>query len=177
MKLELIGHDEKYAVEQSLLTLFPDERPVYGPVTDEDASAARITLTEDADSVCVTTELRCGGKAAAEEAECNTYSPRLIRIIRRCSAVQFPYGGFLRFPHKARCLKMQSAVFCMHAVIFFNTSGNGIPRRTPAYGAFPAHKKRRAHTGVRPPLPFRAFPSVSGRAYNRGGLPRRWPPA
>ena len=31
MKLELIGHDEKYAVEQSLLTLFPDERPVYGP--------------------------------------------------------------------------------------------------------------------------------------------------
>ena len=50
MKLELIGHDEKYAVEQSLLTLFPDERPVYGPVTDEDASAARITLTEDADS-------------------------------------------------------------------------------------------------------------------------------
>ena len=68
MKLELIGHDEKYAVEQSLLTLFPDERPVYGPVTDEDASAARITLTEDADSVCVTTELRCGGKAAAEGA-------------------------------------------------------------------------------------------------------------
>ena len=66
MKLELIGHDEKYAVEQSLLTLFPDERPVYGPVTDEDESAARITLTEDADSVCVTTELRCGGKAAAD---------------------------------------------------------------------------------------------------------------
>ena len=60
MKLELIGHDEKYAVEQSLLTLFPDERPVYGPVTDADESAARITLTEDADSVCVTTELRCG---------------------------------------------------------------------------------------------------------------------
>ena len=58
MKLELIGHDEKYAVEQSLLTLFPDERPVYGPVTDADESAARITLTEDADSVCVTTELR-----------------------------------------------------------------------------------------------------------------------
>ena len=46
MKLELIGHDEKYAVEQSLLTLFPDERPIYGPVTDEDASAARITLTD-----------------------------------------------------------------------------------------------------------------------------------
>ena len=48
MKLELIGHDEKYAVEQSLLTLFPDERPVYGPVTDADESAARITLTATA---------------------------------------------------------------------------------------------------------------------------------
>ena len=33
MKLELIGHDEKYAVEQSLLTLFPDERPVYASIT------------------------------------------------------------------------------------------------------------------------------------------------
>ena len=99
MKLELIGHDEKYAVEQSLLTLFPDERPVYGPVTDEDASAARITLTEDADSVCVTTELRCGGKAAAEGAGCDTYSPSLVRIIRRCSAVQFnfPMAGFYDF--------------------------------------------------------------------------------
>ena len=30
MKLELIGHDEKYALEQSLLTLFPGEKPVYG---------------------------------------------------------------------------------------------------------------------------------------------------
>ena len=32
MKLELIGHDEKYALEQSLLTLFPGEKPVYGTV-------------------------------------------------------------------------------------------------------------------------------------------------
>ena len=81
MKLELIGHDEKYAVEQSLLTLFPDERPVYGPVTDEDASAARITLTEDADSVCITTELRCGGKAAAR----STYSsPPTVRVGGLC---------------------------------------------------------------------------------------------
>ena len=32
MKVQLIGHDEKYALEQSLLTLFPDERPVYGAV-------------------------------------------------------------------------------------------------------------------------------------------------
>ena len=29
MNLYLIGHDYRYAVEQMLLTLFPDERPVY----------------------------------------------------------------------------------------------------------------------------------------------------
>ena len=70
MKLELIGHDEKYAVEQSLLTLFPDERPVYGPVIDADESAARITMGEDAGSVCVTTELRCGGKTCTDCYRC-----------------------------------------------------------------------------------------------------------
>ena len=66
MKLELIGHDEKYAVEQSLLTLFPDERPVYGPVEETDESWARITLSEDTDAVCVTTELAHGGSSAAD---------------------------------------------------------------------------------------------------------------
>ena len=89
MKLELIGHDEKYAVEQSLLTLFPDERPVYGPVTDEDASAARITLTEDADSVCVTTELRCtpaavrSSPAAAKPPPTATAIPSPARTTKR----------------------------------------------------------------------------------------------
>ena len=83
MKLELIGHDEKYAVEQSLLTLFPDERPVYGPVTDEDASAARITLTEDADSVCVTTELRCGGPAPPPPPPTATAIPSPARTTKR----------------------------------------------------------------------------------------------
>ena len=29
MKLFFTGHGEKYAVEQTLLTLFPQERPVY----------------------------------------------------------------------------------------------------------------------------------------------------
>ena len=29
MKLTLIGHDDRYAIEQSLLAFFPDERPVY----------------------------------------------------------------------------------------------------------------------------------------------------
>ena len=47
MKLELIGHDEKYALEQSLLTLFPGEKPVYGTVDKTaDTRWARVTLTE-----------------------------------------------------------------------------------------------------------------------------------
>ena len=41
MKLELIGHDHKYVVEQSLLALFPEERPVYGSV---DRAALRAGL-------------------------------------------------------------------------------------------------------------------------------------
>ena len=36
MKLQLIGHDERYVVEQSLMNLFPGERPVYEPITPED---------------------------------------------------------------------------------------------------------------------------------------------
>ena len=63
MKLELIGHDEKYAVEQSLLTLFPEERPVYGRVTDEDARWARLTMMEDCTAVRVTTELGVDGES------------------------------------------------------------------------------------------------------------------
>ena len=29
MKLTFRGHDDRYAVEQSLLAFFPEERPVY----------------------------------------------------------------------------------------------------------------------------------------------------
>ena len=45
------------------------------------------------------TRTLCGGFAAAEGAGCDTYSPRLVRIIRRCSAVQFnfPMAGFYDF--------------------------------------------------------------------------------
>ena len=66
MKLELIGHDERYAVEQSLLALFPEERPVYGPVSDADPSRARIALREDENRCTVTVELSLGGGAARE---------------------------------------------------------------------------------------------------------------
>lgn len=66
MKVQLIGHDEKYALEQSLLTLFPGEKPVYGEVDEaSDVHWARVTLTEDEETVQVTTELGMDGKSAA----------------------------------------------------------------------------------------------------------------
>ena len=66
MKLELIGHDEKSALEQSLLTLFPGEKPVYGTVDKTaDTRWARVTLTEEDERVQVTTELGVDGKSAA----------------------------------------------------------------------------------------------------------------
>ena len=36
MKLKLIGHDERYTVEQSLMNLLPGELPVYEEITPED---------------------------------------------------------------------------------------------------------------------------------------------
>lgn len=65
MKLELIGHDERYAVEQNLLAFFPEERPSYNPITPEDDDWARVTLSEG-NAVCtVTTQICCGGKTAS----------------------------------------------------------------------------------------------------------------
>lgn len=52
MHLALIGHDYKYAVEQTLLTLFPDLRPQYGDLPKlpdvSTVSAARINLSHGA---------------------------------------------------------------------------------------------------------------------------------
>lgn len=48
MKLEFRGHNELYVVEQSLMTLFPKELPVYEPIDPEhDDSWAIITLEEE----------------------------------------------------------------------------------------------------------------------------------
>ena len=64
MKLQLNGHNEKYALEQSLLTLFPDERPVYGTVEDGDTRWATVTMTEDAEQVAFVTEIGYDGRTA-----------------------------------------------------------------------------------------------------------------
>ena len=50
MKLYLSGHEYRYAVEQSLLTLFPDQRPEYpdaDPSADEDAAPTPASSTRD----------------------------------------------------------------------------------------------------------------------------------
>ena len=68
MKIQLIGHDEKYTVEQSLLALFPEERPVYEAV-DPAADARWMIVSlreknEDGKHTChVTTELGWDGQS------------------------------------------------------------------------------------------------------------------
>ena len=44
MKLYLYGHDYKYAVEQMLLTLFPNERPEY-PIEAPEGDRMEIRLS------------------------------------------------------------------------------------------------------------------------------------
>lgn len=66
MKLELRGHDERYVVEQSLMNLFPGEKPVYGPIGPGEDNWAVITV-DDAPGLCrVTVELSHQGKTASQ---------------------------------------------------------------------------------------------------------------
>ena len=63
MKLIFRGHDDRYAVEQSLLAFFPDERPVY-----EDAAPgedhALVSLNRGKTYTTATTRIVYGGKTA-----------------------------------------------------------------------------------------------------------------
>jgi oxygen-independent coproporphyrinogen-3 oxidase len=66
MKLQLIGHDERYVVEQSLLALLPEEKLTYDAVNrNEDGRWAVITLTGDEERCAATTEMGWNGSAAA----------------------------------------------------------------------------------------------------------------
>ena len=66
MKLEFTGHDYRYAVEQSLLAFFPNERPVYD---GEDANTARVTLNVENGTACAATTLVVDKKTAAGTSE------------------------------------------------------------------------------------------------------------
>ena len=62
MKLVFHGHDERYVVEQSLMNLFPGERPLYGTIAAGDDSWARVSMAEDGDRCTVRVELAHGGR-------------------------------------------------------------------------------------------------------------------
>ncbi len=61
MELIFEGHDYRYAVEQSLLAFFPNERPVY---EGEDPHKAEVRLTLDGSLADAVTELSVDGKTA-----------------------------------------------------------------------------------------------------------------
>lgn len=63
MKLELRGHDERYVVEQSLMNLFPGEKPVYAPILPGDDTWAIVSLGEEVGRCHVTVELCFHGQA------------------------------------------------------------------------------------------------------------------
>ena len=66
MKLELRGHDYKYVAEQSLLALFPEERPVYGAVDPaSDRRWAVITVEDREDTCAVTADLGWDGNSGS----------------------------------------------------------------------------------------------------------------
>ena len=69
MKLFLYGHEYKYAVEQMLLTLFPDERPVY-PDGKPEGERMEIRLSKGNQSVTASCLLVLDGKRSVGRASC-----------------------------------------------------------------------------------------------------------
>ena len=70
MKLEFSGHHETYAVEQSLLALFPGERPVYDPIEPGDPAWAKLSLSEGPALCTARTELGWGGAVGVGISRC-----------------------------------------------------------------------------------------------------------
>lgn len=62
MNIQLIGHDYRYAAEQMLLMLFPEERPVYGQAGG--GNEVNITLYRGARFCTASCRLSCDGRAA-----------------------------------------------------------------------------------------------------------------
>ncbi|MBE6972074.1 MAG: coproporphyrinogen dehydrogenase HemZ [Ruminococcaceae bacterium] len=63
MKLLFRGHDDRYALEQSLLAFFPEERPVYEPAQPEEDHAV-VSLHEGKTYTTATTRLTYHGQTA-----------------------------------------------------------------------------------------------------------------
>ena len=68
MDLYFYGHDYKYAAEQMLLTLFPEERPVYPEGEPRPGSDHLVlTLREEGNLLTARARLTVGGKTAEGE--------------------------------------------------------------------------------------------------------------
>ena len=84
MKLYLKGHDYKYAVEQMLLTMFPEERPEY-PETETDGDCMTVSLEAAGDSTSAECVLRRGGEVfTANESRENAAMPTPLLRDRQC---------------------------------------------------------------------------------------------
>ena len=74
MKLYLVGHDYKYAVEQIMLALFPGERPEYPDTPPADGENwARVELSGG----CCTAELCVGGRKSEAK---QLYSDKMFHV-------------------------------------------------------------------------------------------------
>ncbi|MCD8212320.1 MAG: coproporphyrinogen dehydrogenase HemZ [Oscillospiraceae bacterium] len=76
MKVILLGHDYRYAAEQMLMTLFPEERPVYDDGQDE--NCVRLALHRGACWLTATADLNWHGKTARRS--CRARSDALTGI-------------------------------------------------------------------------------------------------
>ncbi len=86
MDLYLVGHAHKYAVEQMLLTLFPDERPVY-PAADRPGDRAEIALA-DGEAAC---RLTRAGRSGTGRAPVGAWSTERERVRREQQAVKLAF--------------------------------------------------------------------------------------
>ncbi|MBR5217137.1 MAG: coproporphyrinogen dehydrogenase HemZ, partial [Oscillospiraceae bacterium] len=66
MKLIFRGHDDRYAVEQSLLAFFPDERPVY-EAAESGEDHATVSLTVGKKYAAAVTRITYHGKTERGE--------------------------------------------------------------------------------------------------------------
>ena len=82
MKLYLFGHDYRYAVEQSLLTLFPDQRPEY---PDEDPSASD-------DAAWSTLQMPQEGQENVSASACIQYQGRTSTAFSWCPVTELTGG-------------------------------------------------------------------------------------
>ena len=90
MRLSMVGHEHKYAVEQIMLTLFPDERPVYGEPVGEEALSAEVRLSHGLQYSTAVTRLYYGGKhfrgtariTTPSEADMREWTRQIQKIIR-----------------------------------------------------------------------------------------------